>query len=104
MQAAVLCWIDNDAARDSLIRGFSPSLASFLIVSQFFAEELKAPNYLWFARVPSHSNIADAPSRGKVAEVVKKFKAMKVSVNFTREDLSKLTFTDQDTNLGNKKG
>jgi hypothetical protein len=69
----VLYFIDNDSARDALIRGSSKSLASFVLVSMFFSFEARFPSYPWFNRVPSHSNPADPPSRGEVELAVKLF-------------------------------
>jgi hypothetical protein len=61
-------FIDNDSARECLIRGYSSSVASFSLVSLFFLVESQAPSYNWFARVPSYSNPADLPSRGKSSQ------------------------------------
>ena len=77
----VIYWIDNDPARDSLIRGFSPSLASLSVIYQFFEQERLWPSYVWFARVPSHSNIADGPSRGRAREVACEMSAELVSAH-----------------------
>ena len=61
-------FIDNDSARECLIRGYSFSIASFSLVSLFFLVESQAPSFNWFARVPSYSNPADLPSRGKSSQ------------------------------------
>ena len=76
----VIYYIDNDPARDSLIRGFSESDASLTIILQFYLLERHWPSAIWFARVPSHSNLADRPSRGEVEQVAKEFGAAVVSV------------------------
>ena len=57
-------FIDNDSARECMIKGFSPSIASLSLVSLFNQCESLAPSYNWFTRVPSFSNPADLPSRG----------------------------------------
>lgn len=77
----VIYWIDNDGARDSLIRGFSPSLASLSIIYQFYRVEREFPSFMWFARVPSHSNVADGPSRGKVQETAASFNGVVVAAD-----------------------
>ena len=60
-------YIDNDAARQGLIRGYSPSKASCKLISAAWLEVARLRTMIWFARVPTRSNIADLPSRGKIA-------------------------------------
>ena len=59
----VIFFVDNEPAKDALIHGSSSSLASSQMVrwSRLFcaAQAVGA----WYERVPSPSNIADAPSR-----------------------------------------
>ena len=86
----VIYWIDSDAARDSLIRGYSTSEASLSIIYQFYKFERSGPSNLWFARVPSHSNIADEPSRGAAKNVVKQFGAREVFSTIPREIIREL--------------
>ena len=56
-------YLDNVAARASYIKGIgaNPSAASF--IKEFVQLESRLKIYSWFGRVPSHSNIADSPSR-----------------------------------------
>jgi hypothetical protein len=82
----IIYWIDNDAARDSLIRGYSDSAASLSLIYKFYQCERTTPSYLWFARVPSHSNIADAPSRGLAVATAKAFGAKLEHVCITEAD------------------
>ena len=86
----VIYFIDNDAARDSLIKAFSGSSASMSVIYQFYAFERLYPCSLWFARVPSHSNISDAPSRGLVRETAAKYKAKIVSTTLPADILKDL--------------
>ena len=72
-QRRVLYFIDNDSARDALIKGSSKSIASFALLTLFFEQEELSYSYPWFCRVPSSSNPADAPSRGDVNSVLKDF-------------------------------
>jgi hypothetical protein len=67
----VLYFIDNDSARDALISGTSKSLASMTLLTEFHLVESLKPSYPWYARVPSSSNPADAPSRGDVDSMAK---------------------------------
>ena len=59
----VFFFIDNDAARHSLVRGYSSAKGSLEIVREFIRLELDEPTFSWFARIPSTSNPGDGPSR-----------------------------------------
>ena len=59
----LICFLDNEAGREGLVKGFSPAMYSRQILQAIAAEELKAQAWPWFARVSTHSNVADAPSR-----------------------------------------
>eukprot|EP00972_Heterocapsa_arctica_P091302 13471839-Heterocapsa_arctica.AAC.1 len=59
----VLFFIDNDGARDSLIKGYSAVEASGHIIGAVGLAEQRLQCQSWFTRVPSPSNIADGPSR-----------------------------------------
>ena len=61
-------WVDNHAARYSLIKGSSSSLTMKDLCREFYRHEAVAPTFSWIERVPSPSNIADAPSRGSPME------------------------------------
>lgn len=71
----VIYWVDNDPARDSLIRGFSDSAPSLSLIYSFYAQERLHASSVWFSRVPSYSNCADNPSRGLVAETANTYHA-----------------------------
>ena len=58
-----ITFIDNDSARYGLIRGYSPVLDSSRIISESWMFDAVLGTASWFARVPTASNIADAPSR-----------------------------------------
>ncbi|OLP75775.1 hypothetical protein AK812_SmicGene44377 [Symbiodinium microadriaticum] len=64
----VLYFIDNEGAREVLIKGSSKSRTLLLLGSIFFEMENKDQSLTWLERVPSASNIADAPSRGEIHE------------------------------------
>ena len=61
----VIFFIDNDSARQALIRGFSPSKSSNDIIRLMVLSEKQHQVWLWYTRVPSSSNPADQPSRGE---------------------------------------
>lgn len=63
-------FIDNDAARDSLIKGYSPVIESGRLVGASWLLDAEFQVYSWFARVPSEANISDGPSRGEFKELV----------------------------------
>lgn len=57
-------WIDNEAARFSLIKGLSSSPTMRALTRAYYFLEADYATFNWFERVPSISNIADPPSRG----------------------------------------
>ena len=59
----VFYFIDNDSARMALIRGCSNSHSSMKLISVMIQLECKTQSWAWFARVPTHSNPGDGPSR-----------------------------------------
>ena len=59
----VLSFLKNDAARDSLIKGYSAVRVSSTLIGMFWLLELETESLTWFSRVPSASNVADGPSR-----------------------------------------
>ena len=60
-----LWFIDNESARYTLIKGFSPSISMFSLVKEVSFLDASSPCGAWYERVPSLSNIADLPSRGE---------------------------------------
>ena len=59
----VLIFIDNDSAREALIRGYSPAWPSAELIATTWLALAQCRCRPWFARVPGPSNIADGPSR-----------------------------------------
>ena len=62
----MLYFIDNEGAREVLIKGSSKSRTLLLLGilgSIFFEMENKDQSLTWLERVPSASNVADAPSK-----------------------------------------
>ena len=66
----VLFFIDNEPAREALVRGVSVSddSSSYVTYCRLLCAEVGAA--FWYARVASPSNIADAPSRGSFTELL----------------------------------
>jgi hypothetical protein len=58
-----IVFIDNDSARFSLIRGYSPVLDSSRIINEVWLFDSRFAVASWYARVPTASNIGDDPSR-----------------------------------------
>ena len=59
----VVFYIDNDAARSAYIQGVGSTRVAKLFTETFVQLEFQLRLLSWFGRVPSHSNIADEPSR-----------------------------------------
>ena len=59
----VIEFIDNDSARFGLMSGSSPSPLSTALIAASSASDCVLGSFCWVARVPSWSNVADAPSR-----------------------------------------
>ena len=59
----VIIFVDNDSARDAMVKGYSPSLASAKIVGVAWSAIASLLASVWLERVPGVSNIADGPSR-----------------------------------------
>ena len=59
----VLVFIDNDSARHSLIKCYSPVNATARLLWEMLGVDSALGAVCWYARVPSESNIADEPSR-----------------------------------------
>ena len=60
----LLCFIDNEAAKCALIKAASSNAACAAIVEGVGDCDLVDGAVAWYARTPSPSNLADAPSRG----------------------------------------
>ena len=59
----VLWFIDNNAVRQSFIKGYSPSLPSCRLLGEASIQEAVLGSFSWYARVPTASNVADPASR-----------------------------------------
>ena len=70
LHSRTFIFIDNDGARHSLMKAYSKSEAIQKVLRNIVSIQAEAPAYVWYCRVPSHSNIADAPSRGDISALV----------------------------------
>ena len=65
----LLLFTDNVSAKEGLVRGTSKNLASRELLLCISGLLVELGGRTWVSRVPSASNPADAPSRGKTAEL-----------------------------------
>ena len=59
----VMQFLDNDAAKSSFVRANAATKLGCALVNSFTEMEYRCRFSPWFARVASHSNPADDPSR-----------------------------------------
>lgn len=59
----MVIYIDNNAVRDFLIACYTKNDISRRILVATLIMEMKLQLFPWYARVPTDSNMADAPSR-----------------------------------------
>ena len=62
-------YLDNEAAKGALIAGSTPGSNGSWLVRSFTVREMQCQLKVWFARVPTSSNVADKPSRLDVSEL-----------------------------------
>eukprot|EP00435_Cladocopium_sp_Y103_P070784 s724_g36.t1 len=63
-------YVDNEAAKGALLSGATSTFFGQRIVSEFVQMEMDCQIKVWFARVPSSSNLADKPSRLDETELI----------------------------------
>ena len=81
-EGAQVCWyLDNDAARSAFIKAYGATRFADGMVSAFTKHEAELQLKSWFARVPSVSNISDAPSRHEDS-TLRDHGALKVPINW----------------------
>ena len=76
-----LAWIDNEAARMSLIKGTSDSPSMRSLARIFHLIETSYPAMIWLERVASFSNPGDAPSRNNIEGMMEALSAVAVTCN-----------------------
>ena len=65
-----ILFVDNEGTKFSLMKGSSENSTVDVMCSIFAELEKQRETARWLSRVPSHSNIADAPSRGDIHMLV----------------------------------
>ena len=68
--AQVVYFLDNESARHSLIKTSGGEHVANAIIEECINLENAAQLKTWFARVPTHSNLADPPNRGEVHALI----------------------------------
>lgn len=61
---SMILFVDNDAAKSSLIKGYSPEIQMATLTQAICQLEIERHILAYWERVPSASNVADRPSRG----------------------------------------
>ena len=69
----VVMYVDNNSTRDVCISGSARTSPGNMLIRKILMLEDELSLVAWYARVPSHSNIADGPSRGSVDEIKTRF-------------------------------
>ena len=59
----VVYYVDNEAAKAGLIKGYGSTNLSNALIGSFCRTEAELQLKTWFSRVPTHSNLSDGPSR-----------------------------------------
>ena len=62
-----IAFVDNESAKEALVKGSSFNAHFRALLLQLEIAERDMRSWLWFARVPSHSNPSDGPSRGDLS-------------------------------------
>ena len=62
-------YLDNEAARGALSNAATNTEHGQKIIQRFVQDELQYQIKIWFARVPTSSNLADKPSRMETSEL-----------------------------------
>ena len=64
-----LLFVDNEGTKFSLLKGASDNQVVDALAGKFAEMEAEIHSFTWLARVPSKSNVADAPSRNGLSSV-----------------------------------
>ena len=68
--AQAIFYIDNEGARHAIIAAGGGSDHARVIIDGILFQETSLQVRSWYSRVPTHSNLADAPSRGDCASLL----------------------------------
>ena len=87
----IIWFVDNEAAKETIVRGYSGSAASAAIAQEYFDEEALVPTNSWCTRVPTYSNPADMPSRNEAVLCAQIFGAKVIELGcFTDSEIEAL--------------
>ena len=75
----LLVFTDNSSVKEGLVSGTSRNLASRDLLLLISGQLVGLQGRTWIARVPSRSNPADAPSRGRTSELEEWAKVTRVT-------------------------
>ena len=70
MAVPLICFVDNNSARDVAISGAGRNAAARTLVGFLIKLEMVVCSSPWYSRVPTPSNVADDPSRGETRELI----------------------------------
>ncbi len=73
----------NESSRMALIKGYGETSHAAKLVKAYVNLEFKHQVKTWFARVPSHSNVGDGPSRDDIS-LVTKLGAVRTNLDWVR--------------------
>ena len=66
----MITFIDNDSAAAGRVRSYSANELNDTLIEAVINLDIRSSVLSWYERVPSHSNPADGPSRGRPATKV----------------------------------
>ena len=69
----VIYFVDNEGVKEALVSGVTKSPASKTMLHECMIQDSTLNNLSWYTRIPSPSNIADAPSRMRLEEIAEFF-------------------------------
>ena len=82
MRAQVCWYLDNEAGKSAFLKAYGATEIADGMVQTFAGMEMDLQIKSWFARVPSASNIADAPSRHEDS-LLRDRGALKMAINWS---------------------
>ena len=81
--APLVHYIDNESSRMALIKGFGETSHAARFIKAYVNLEGEHQVKTWFARVPSHSNVGDGPSRDDIS-LVTELGAVRTNLDWER--------------------
>ena len=96
----VIYFVDNQGTLDACIKGYSRVESMRRLLLELEQIDSSRPAIPWFARVPSASNIADLPSRGRWRQLedILEFGRKEVKCFMTGSKIE--TFVEEESSLG----